>query len=117
MPQRQSEPMSIETYTKLIQLVGLQKANEYRGRGFPKSVISYSLSYEASRGLRQIADQLGFTKGGTYPGSEVKANVSALLEAIGLGQVLVHVPTPEEYNDFFNNPEGNEYVLTLEHTE
>jgi hypothetical protein len=52
---------------------------------------TYMLSEEAQAGLRQLAINLGYiTPWG-------KAKVSALLEDVGTGSILVHIPTLEEY--------------------
>ena len=114
MTQRPTEPMSAELHATLVKLVGERRANELRDRDYPKAPISYSLSYEARSGLKQIASQMGFIKGGTYPGSKVSANVSALLEAIGLGYIFVYKPTPEEVIDRRHDPIGYPYVLYRE---
>lgn len=108
----QSEPISAETYGRLVKILGIQKANEYRDRQFRKYVISFSISMEARDGLKQIATQLNFLKGGTQPGSEANANVSSLIEAIGLGYAWIVIPTPEELQDREKNAEDYPYVLT-----
>jgi hypothetical protein len=107
-----SDPMTADTYNRLVKVLGRQKANEYRDRQYRKYVVSFSISLEAKDGLKQIATQLSFLKGGTQPGSEANANVSSLIEAIGLGYAWVVIPTPEELRDRETVPDEYPYVIT-----
>ena len=102
-----TEALSAETYNRLVKILGVQKANEYRDRQFRKFVISFSISMEARDGLKQIATQLDFLKG-----TQGSPNVSALVEAIGLGYAWVVIPTPEELVYRENSPEEFAYTLT-----
>lgn len=106
MPQQRVEPMSTHLYNELVRMLGENKANELRDQQYPKSPMSYYISYEARKGLKEIAEQLNFTKG-----TDSKANVSSFLEAIGLGHIWVYIPTPEDIEDRKQDPVGYPYVL------